>query len=113
MAYQTQPDWQLLIPNNGKLELSTAVCPNGIVLACFKGCQKASIANSNLWIVTQKPVPPAVFNKWKVESDIVGMDIKAMSDHGSEVIELSSAVAELNIHTMAETGNNFQHYHLY
>ncbi|KAI6146196.1 hypothetical protein BKA82DRAFT_3957702, partial [Pisolithus tinctorius] len=47
-ASHTQPDWQLLVPNNGKLELSTAICPNGIVLARFKGRQKASIADSNL-----------------------------------------------------------------
>ncbi|KAI6003079.1 hypothetical protein EDD15DRAFT_2157620 [Pisolithus albus] len=47
-----QPDWQLLVPNRGKLELSTAVRPNGIVLARFKGRQKASIADSNLWFGT-------------------------------------------------------------
>ncbi|KAI6149659.1 hypothetical protein BKA82DRAFT_4014166 [Pisolithus tinctorius] len=109
----TQPDWQLLIPNNGKLKLSTAIHPNRIVLAHFKGHQKASIANSNLWFVTRNLVPLAVFNKWKVESDIVGTDIEVMSDKGSEVIELLSSVAELNISTVAETGNDFQHYHLY
>ncbi|KAI6142199.1 hypothetical protein BKA82DRAFT_4361192 [Pisolithus tinctorius] len=32
------------------------------------------------------------------------MDIKVMSDKGSEVIELSSSVAELNINAVAETG---------
>ena len=48
-----QPDWQLLVPGgNGKLELSGAVHPNGIVLARFKGCQKSSIADSNLWFGT-------------------------------------------------------------
>ncbi|KAI6008892.1 hypothetical protein F5J12DRAFT_782303 [Pisolithus orientalis] len=67
-----------------------SVHPNSIVLACFKGCQKASIADSNLWFV---------------ELDIVGMDIEAMSNDGSEVIELLSSVAELNINAMAETVN--------
>ncbi|KIO14655.1 hypothetical protein M404DRAFT_120136 [Pisolithus tinctorius Marx 270] len=49
MMSQTQPDWQLLVPANGKLELSTAVRPNGVVLARFKGRQKSGIADSNLW----------------------------------------------------------------
>ncbi|KAL4079800.1 hypothetical protein J3A83DRAFT_4040765, partial [Scleroderma citrinum] len=45
-----QPDWKLLIPSgHGRLELCGAVCPNGVVLAHFKGHQKASVANSNLW----------------------------------------------------------------
>ena len=45
-----QPDWQLLVPGgNGKLELSGAVRPNGIVLTRFKGHQKSSVADSNLW----------------------------------------------------------------
>ncbi|KAI6145408.1 hypothetical protein BKA82DRAFT_4016252 [Pisolithus tinctorius] len=99
-ASHIQPDWQLLVPNNGKLKLSTAIHPNRIVLAHFKGHQKASIAD-----ITQNLVPLAVFNKWKVELDIVGMDIKVMSGEGSEVIELSSSVAELNINTVAETVN--------
>ncbi|KIK18864.1 hypothetical protein PISMIDRAFT_24555 [Pisolithus microcarpus 441] len=106
-----QPDWQLLVPNCGKLELSTAVHPNGIVLAHFKGCQKASIADSNLWFVTQNPVPKSTSRTWKVDADIVGTDVEVIADEGShessdeEVIELSSSIADLKIGLTAKTVN--------
>ncbi|KAI6138808.1 hypothetical protein BKA82DRAFT_4020620 [Pisolithus tinctorius] len=86
MTSQTQPDWQLLVPANGKLELSMAVHLNGIVLAHFKGHQKSGIADSNLW-----------FN-------IVGTDEEAMSESDNEVVELLSSIADLEITTVTGTG---------
>ncbi|KAL4063649.1 hypothetical protein V8B97DRAFT_2026287 [Scleroderma yunnanense] len=88
-----QPDWQLLIPGG------SAVCPNGVVLAHFKGCQKASVADSNLW-----------FGIWKIVPGIVGTDIEAISDEDSDdndndIADLSSSIVDLKIGVMAETGN--------
>ncbi|KIM57386.1 hypothetical protein SCLCIDRAFT_28862 [Scleroderma citrinum Foug A] len=110
-----QPDWQLLVPGgNGKLELSGAVHPNGIALARFKGCQKSSIADSNLWFgtVTRNPVPKHVFKGWKTMPDIVGTDVETLSDEdhndGSddeEILNLSSSIIDLKIGVVAETGN--------
>ncbi|KAL4063013.1 hypothetical protein V8B97DRAFT_2026551 [Scleroderma yunnanense] len=98
-----QPDWQLLIPSgHGRLELCGAVCPNGVVLAHFKGHQKASVANSNLW-----------FGIWKIVLDIVGTDIEAISDEDSDnddndIADLSSSIVDLKIGVMAETGKRAQ-----
>ncbi|KAL4081202.1 hypothetical protein J3A83DRAFT_4367637 [Scleroderma citrinum] len=107
-----QPDWQLLIPGgHGRLELCGAVCPNGVVLACFKGHQKASVTDSNLWFgtVTQNPVPKHIFQCWKIAPDIVGTDIEAISDEDSDdndndIADLSSSIVDLKIGVMAETG---------
>ncbi|KAL4064714.1 hypothetical protein V8B97DRAFT_2025992 [Scleroderma yunnanense] len=94
-------DWQLLIPGgHGRLELCGAVCPNGVVLACFKGHQKASVTDSNLW-----------FGIWKIVPDIVGTDIEAISDEDSDdndddIADLSSSIVDLKIGVMAETGNS-------
>ncbi|KIM50722.1 hypothetical protein SCLCIDRAFT_34042 [Scleroderma citrinum Foug A] len=108
-----QPDWQLLVPGgNGKLELSGAVCPNGIVLACFKGRQKSSVVDSNLWFVTRNPVLKQIFKGWKTVPDIVGTDVETISDEdhdeGSddkEIVNLSSSIIDLKIGIVAETGN--------
>ncbi|KAI6155806.1 hypothetical protein BKA82DRAFT_4349046 [Pisolithus tinctorius] len=92
MTSQTQPDWQLLVPANGKLELSTAVRPNGVVLARFKGRQKSGIADSNLWFV--------------------GTDEEAMSASDNEVVELSSSIADLEITTATGTGKRSRSVHV-
>ncbi|KAI6004362.1 hypothetical protein F5J12DRAFT_893453 [Pisolithus orientalis] len=89
--------------SNGRLKLSMAVQPNGIVLACFKGCQKSGIADSNLWFITQNLVPNHIFNKWKVGLDIVGTDEEAMSESDNEVVELLSSIADLEITTVTGT----------
>ncbi|KAI6143357.1 hypothetical protein BKA82DRAFT_4359902 [Pisolithus tinctorius] len=112
MTSQTQPDWQLLVPANGKLELSTAVRPNGVVLARFKGRQKSGIADSNLWFVTRNPVPNHIFDKWKMGSDVVGTDEEAMSASDNEVVELSSSIADLEITTATGTGKRSRSVHV-
>ncbi|KAI6004528.1 hypothetical protein F5J12DRAFT_783488 [Pisolithus orientalis] len=104
MTSQTQPDWQLLVPANGRLELSTAVRLNGIVLSHFKGCQKSGIADSNLWFVTRNPVPNHIFDKWKVGLDVVGTDEEATSESDNEVVELLSSIADLEITMATGTG---------
>ncbi|KAL4066961.1 hypothetical protein V8B97DRAFT_2025284 [Scleroderma yunnanense] len=109
-----QPDWQLLIPSgHGRLELCGAVHPNGVVLAHFKGCQKASVADSNLWFVMQNPVPKHIFQSWKIAPDIVETDIEAISDEDSDsddddIADLSSSIVDLKIGIMAETGKRAQ-----
>ncbi|KAL4077887.1 hypothetical protein J3A83DRAFT_4475999 [Scleroderma citrinum] len=88
-----QPDWQLLVSDQGKLELSTTSHPNGVVLAHFKGCPKASVADSNLWF-----------------------DIKALTDEdcneGSEdgvIADLSSSIINLDIDVTTETSKRRTH----
>ncbi|KAL4070459.1 hypothetical protein J3A83DRAFT_4372628 [Scleroderma citrinum] len=109
-----QPDWQLLIPGgHGKLELCGAVHPNGVVLAHFKGHQKASVTDSNLWLVMQNPVPKHIFQSWKIAPDIVGTDIEAISDEDSDdndndIADLSSSIVDLKIGIVAETGKRAQ-----
>ncbi|KAL4067261.1 hypothetical protein V8B97DRAFT_2025106 [Scleroderma yunnanense] len=109
-----QPDWQLLIPGgHGKLELCGAVHPNGVVLAHFKGHQKASVTDSNLWFVMQNPVPKHIFQSWKIAPDIVGTDIEAISDEDSDdndndIADLSSSIVDLKIGIVAETGKRAQ-----
>ncbi|KAI6013290.1 hypothetical protein EDC04DRAFT_2534111, partial [Pisolithus marmoratus] len=48
----TQPDWQLLDYNCGKLCLANAVRPTGTVLTRFKGRHKVGVNKSNLWFGT-------------------------------------------------------------
>ncbi|KAI6028270.1 hypothetical protein F5J12DRAFT_779986 [Pisolithus orientalis] len=86
MRSQTQPDWQLLVPTNGRLKLSMAVRPNGIVLTHFKGRQKSGIADSNLWFY------------------VMGTDEEAMSESDDEVVELLSSIADLKITMVTGTG---------
>ncbi|KIN93874.1 hypothetical protein M404DRAFT_35652 [Pisolithus tinctorius Marx 270] len=112
MTSQTQPDWQLLVPANGKLELSMAVHLNGVVLAHFKGHQKSGIADSNLWFITRNPVPNHIFDKWKMGSDIVGTDEEAMSASDNEVVELLSSIANLKITTATGTGKRSRSVHV-
>ncbi|KAL4075043.1 hypothetical protein V8B97DRAFT_2103261 [Scleroderma yunnanense] len=105
-----QLDWQLLVSDQGKLELSTASHLNGVVLTCFKGHPKASVADSNLWFVTRNPVPSHIFKSWRIGGDIVGTDIEALTDEdcneGSEdgvIADLSSSIINLDIDVMTET----------
>ncbi|KAL4069359.1 hypothetical protein J3A83DRAFT_4537420 [Scleroderma citrinum] len=105
-----QPDWQLLVSDQGKLKLSTASHPNGVVLTHFKGHPKAGVADSNLWFVTQNPVPSHIFKSWRIGGDIVGTDIEALTneDHneGSEdgvIANLSSSIINLDIDVTTET----------
>ncbi|KAL4062007.1 hypothetical protein J3A83DRAFT_4510923 [Scleroderma citrinum] len=105
-----QPDWQLLVSDQGKLKLSTTSHPNGVVLARFKGRPKASVADSNLWFVTRNPVPSCIFKSWRIGGDIVGTDIEALTDEdcneGSEdgvIADLSSSIINLDIDVTTET----------
>ncbi|KAL4070116.1 hypothetical protein V8B97DRAFT_2024137 [Scleroderma yunnanense] len=107
-----QPDWQLLVSDQGKLKLSTASHLNGVVLTHFKGHPKASVADSNLWFVTQNLIPSCIFKSWRIGGDIVGTDIKALinRDHnkGSEdevITDLLSSIINLDIAITTETIN--------
>ncbi|KAL4077865.1 hypothetical protein J3A83DRAFT_4369262 [Scleroderma citrinum] len=111
-----QPDWQLLVSDQGKLKLSTASHLNGVVLTHFKGHPKASVADSNLWFVTQNLIPSCIFKSWRIGGDIVGTDIKALinKDHnkGSEdevITDLLSSIINLDIAITTETSKRTCH----
>ncbi|KAI6047240.1 hypothetical protein EDC04DRAFT_2887048 [Pisolithus marmoratus] len=103
-----QLDWQVLNCSQGhNFSVIQESFPMGQTLSTFKGHAKAGTSDSHLWLVTQNPIPDAVFNSWNTQTLVVGTDdegdnstgeVQSLDEDqssGEDLIDLSSSFTDL------------------